>query len=57
MSTWNAEVNDTRPYYNMFSILSHFGGTLYVDGYDCFDYVMESFQILSGNTIITSDNR
>jgi hypothetical protein len=46
INTWNAQINATQPYYDMFSILDHYEGTLYVDGWDCFDFAVNSLQVL-----------
>jgi hypothetical protein len=48
ISTWNAAVNQSYPYYNMFAIMEKFGGKEYVEGWDCFDYVFAAFQYLHG---------
>jgi len=46
MSGWNANVNDTYLYYDMFSIMNHFGGTNYFHSWTCFDYVFAAFDQL-----------
>lgn len=57
ISTWNAQINTTQPYYDMFSVLDHFNGTLYVDGWDCFDFAVNALQVLYGskNVILISN--
>jgi len=39
MSQFNAHVNDTQPYYNMFGIAAERFGKIFLPSWDCFDYV------------------
>jgi len=43
---WNAQVNASKPYYNMFSIRHAWNGTEWVPGWTCFDFVEEAFNQL-----------
>jgi len=49
ISGWNANVNQTDLYYEMFGVLNHWGGAVYITGWTCFDYVFAAFQVLSQN--------
>jgi len=46
ISQWNAKVNVTEAFYDMFAVMDKWGGTCFVESWDCFDYVWESFQVL-----------
>jgi len=46
LSKFNSQINDTYPYYNMFSITPQFGAQSYVPSWDCFDFVWASFNFL-----------
>jgi len=58
LSTWNANVNSTQPYYNMFGIMEKFGGKVYVKSWDCFDFAWSAFNwfYANGATFNTSVN-
>jgi len=46
MAGWNAQVNSTYLYYDMFTLMNHFGGTTYLHSWTCFDYVFAAFEEL-----------
>jgi len=49
LSTWNANLNQSQPYYNMFGIMEKFGGKSYVKSWDCFDFAWNAFNFLYAN--------
>jgi len=46
MAGWNANVNNTYLYYDMFTLMNHFDGTTYFSSWTCFDYVFAAFDQL-----------
>jgi len=44
--SWNSQINETNPFYNMFSVTSRFGATPWLPSWDCFDFIWASFDIL-----------
>jgi len=52
------QINTTWEYYNMFSIMDHWGGTVYLHSWDCFDFVVTSLRQLAswGAEIDNSQN-
>jgi len=46
MAGWNAQVNSTYLYYDMFTLMNFFGGTTYLHSWTCFDYVFSAFDQL-----------
>jgi len=44
--SWNSRINETNPFYNMFSVTSKFGATPWLPSWDCFDFIWASFQVL-----------
>jgi len=48
LSLYNANINESYPYYNMVSVVDSFGSPPYVSSWDCFDYAFDAFNYLGG---------
>jgi len=48
MNVWNANVNNSNKYYNMFSIMNHFNGKTFYQSWNCFDFCWKAFDIIYG---------
>jgi len=56
ISDFNSAINATYPFYNLFSVLEHFGATPWLPSWDCFDFIWSSFRFFADNGAVFDPN-
>jgi len=46
ISGYNAQLNDSHQFYNMFTIMDHWDGQVFFQGWDCFEFCWDAFRNL-----------
>jgi hypothetical protein len=49
LADFNSKINETQPYYKMFSITESWGKPYWVPSWQCFDFVFASMKFLQGD--------